>query len=89
MLVSFWALAGLVLAGRLGSWGEQFQDPRFVVVMTVLMTLVALNLFGVFEITLGGGVMSAASGATTIASPTASSSTRSWWREIPPPRRPR
>jgi thiol:disulfide interchange protein DsbD len=54
VLVSFWALAGLVLAGRLASWGEQFQDPRFVVIMTVLMTLVALNLFGVFELILPG-----------------------------------
>ncbi|MEY4386646.1 MAG: hypothetical protein RLY20_1929 [Verrucomicrobiota bacterium] len=55
VLVSFWALAGLVIAGRLASWGEQFQDPRFVVIMTVLMTLVALNLFGLFEFVLPGG----------------------------------
>jgi thiol:disulfide interchange protein/DsbC/DsbD-like thiol-disulfide interchange protein len=52
VLVTFWALAGLVMAGRLASWGEQFQDPRFVVVMTVLMTLIGLNLFGLFEVIL-------------------------------------
>jgi thiol:disulfide interchange protein DsbD len=60
VLVSFWALAGLVLAGRLASWGEQFQDPRFVVIMTVLMTLVGLNLFGVFEVILPGTTTSKA-----------------------------
>ena len=48
--------AGLVIAGRLASWGEQFQDPRFIVAVTVLMTLVALNLFGVFEVLLPGSM---------------------------------
>jgi thiol:disulfide interchange protein len=64
VLVSFWVLAGLVMAGRLASWGEQFQDPRFVVVMTVLMTLVGLNLFGVFEVILPGAAASKASELT-------------------------
>lgn len=54
VLASFWVLAGLVMAGRLASWGEQFQDPRFVVAMTILMTLIGLNLFGVFEVILPG-----------------------------------
>ncbi len=65
VLASFLVLAGLVIgvqqAGQLASWGMQFQDPRFVVAMTTLVTLVALNLFGVFEVTLGGSVMGAAS----------------------------
>jgi thiol:disulfide interchange protein len=64
VLVSFWVLAGLVMAGRLASWGEQFQDPRFVVIMTVLMTLVGLNLFGVFEVILPGAAASKASELT-------------------------
>ncbi len=64
VLVSFWALAGLVMAGRLASWGEQFQDPRFVVIMTVLMTLVGLNLFGVFEVLLPGATINKASELT-------------------------
>jgi len=64
VLVSFWALAGLVMAGRLASWGEQFQDPRFVVVMTALMTLVALNLFGIFEIILPGATVNKATELT-------------------------
>ncbi len=64
VLVSFWALAGLVIAGRLASWGEQFQDPRFVVIMTVLMTLVGLNLFGLFEVILPGATINKASELT-------------------------
>lgn len=64
VLVSFWALAGLVIAGRLASWGEQFQDPRFVVIMTVLMTLVALNLFGIFEVILPGATVNKATELT-------------------------
>jgi len=64
VLVSFLALALLVigakLAGHAASWGMQFQNPQFVVAMTVLVTLVALNLFGVFEINLSGRVMGAA-----------------------------
>ena len=65
VLVSFWAIGGLVIAGRLASWGEQFQDPRFIVSVTVLMTLVALNLFGVFEVLLPGSTVT---GATQLAS---------------------
>ncbi|MCP5524948.1 MAG: thioredoxin family protein [Verrucomicrobiales bacterium] len=60
VLVSFWIIAGLVIAGRLASWGEQFQDPRFVIGVTVLMTLVALNLFGVFEFVLPGTTVTGA-----------------------------
>ena len=64
VLASFLALAGLVIgvkaAGHAASWGMQFQSPQFVVAMTVLITLVALNLFGVFEVNLGGRAMGAA-----------------------------
>jgi thiol:disulfide interchange protein len=64
VLASFLVMAGLVIAvqkaGRAASWGMQFQNPIFVVVMTTLVTLVALNLFGLFEINLGGRAMGAA-----------------------------
>ena len=57
VLVSFLALAGMVIglqsAGRLVGWGVQFSSPAFVISLTVLVTLVALNLFGLFEVTLG------------------------------------
>jgi thiol:disulfide interchange protein DsbD len=64
VLVSFLALAALVIgvkaAGRQAGWGMQFSNPQFVIVFTILVTLVALNLFGVFEVTLSGRVMGAA-----------------------------
>ncbi len=65
VLASFLVLAGLVIgvqqAGRLASWGMQFQSVGFLVPMMALVTLVALNFFGVFELSLGGGAMGAAS----------------------------
>ena len=64
VLVSFLVLAGLVVAlkaaGQSAGWGMQFSSPQFTIAFSVLVTLVALNLFGVFEVTLGGGVMDAA-----------------------------
>jgi thiol:disulfide interchange protein DsbD len=65
VIVSFLVLAGLVIAvqqaGKLASWGMQFQNPVFLVLITLLVLLVALNLFGVFEVTLGSSVMGGAS----------------------------
>ena len=64
VLVSFVAMAlifiGLKTAGRQVGWGIQFGSPVFVVGLTTLSMLIALNLFGVFEVTPGGKVMSAA-----------------------------
>jgi thiol:disulfide interchange protein len=57
VVVSFWVLAGILLALKAGGqslgWGFQLQSPAFVTVLAVLFTLMALNLFGVFEIGLG------------------------------------
>ena len=65
VLASFAVLAGMVIpvknAGDIASWGMVFQNPVFLVVMTTLVTLIALNLFGVFEVTLGGKTMGTAS----------------------------
>jgi thiol:disulfide interchange protein len=64
VLVSFLVLAGLVIgvkaAGHKAGWGMQFGNPQFLVLLTALVTLVALNLFGLFEINPGSHVMSAA-----------------------------
>ncbi len=64
VLVSFLVLAALIIgikaAGHRAGWGIQFSNPYFIVGLTVLVTLIALNLFGVFEVTLGGSTMSAA-----------------------------
>jgi thiol:disulfide interchange protein len=64
VLVSFMVLAGAVIAfkaaGHKVGWGFQFSDTRFVIAMTILVLLVALNLFGVFEVTFSGRAMDAA-----------------------------
>jgi thiol:disulfide interchange protein DsbD len=66
VLVSFLALAAVVIgvkaAGHRAGWGMQFGSPVFVVCLTTLVTLVALNLFGVFEVALGGRALDAAGG---------------------------
>jgi len=64
VLASFLALAVMVISvkqlGHAASWGMQFQNSQFVVLMTTLVLLVALNLFGVFEVNLSGGIMGTA-----------------------------
>jgi thiol:disulfide interchange protein DsbD len=64
VLVSFLALAAMVIgvkaAGHHAGWGMQFGSPVFIVCLTTLVTLVALNLFGVFEVTLGGRALNTA-----------------------------
>lgn len=58
VLVSFWTLAALVIglqsAGQLIGWGFQFQNPWFVMTMTLVVLIIALNFFGVFEFELPG-----------------------------------
>jgi thiol:disulfide interchange protein len=65
VLASFLVLAGIVVAmqraGQLASWGMHFQSPQFLIFMTVLLVLVALNLFGVFQVNVGGKAMGTAS----------------------------
>jgi thiol:disulfide interchange protein len=64
VLLSFLVLAGAVigvkLAGHKAGWGMQFGNTHFIIALTILVVLVALNLFGVFEVTLGGRTMGAA-----------------------------
>ncbi|MBI2496874.1 MAG: thioredoxin family protein [Opitutae bacterium] len=54
VLVSFWALAGALLALRAGGaqlgWGFQLQSPAFVVGMAVFLLIFALNMSGLFEV---------------------------------------
>ena len=54
VICSFLLLALLLIVvqqtGRLASWGMQFQSLPFVVFMMLLVLLVALNFFGVYEI---------------------------------------
>lgn len=54
VLAAFWALAvSLLLMRQWGAqvgWGFQFQSPVFLVTLTLIFFLLALNLFGFFEI---------------------------------------
>lgn len=65
VLFSFLVLAGVVIAvqqaGGSISWGMQMQNPYFRFVLMVIVALVALNLFGVFQVTLAEPVSGAAS----------------------------
>ena len=65
VLASFLVLAAVVIgvkaAGHKAGWGMQFGNPIFLVCLITLVTLVALNLYGLFEVTLHGGAMNTAS----------------------------
>ena len=54
VLVSFLALAAVLIALRAGGeqlgWGFQLQSPAFIVVLSVIIFMFGLSLFGVFEI---------------------------------------
>ncbi len=72
ILVSFWALVGVLLGlrsagGHLG-WGFQFQSPIFLSLMAALLFFLGLSLAGQFEIgltlTSAGGSLAAKQGYT-------------------------
>ncbi|MGM0556559.1 MAG: protein-disulfide reductase DsbD family protein [Myxococcota bacterium] len=76
---SLLALAGVVVglksAGTQVGWGFQFQNPYFLAALAVILTLFALNLFGVFEVTAtADGVHEKAEGAKGVQ--------RSFWEGI-------
>ena len=49
------AVVGLKTAGTAVGWGFQFQEPLFVVALSVVLLVFALSFFGVFEIYSQGG----------------------------------
>jgi thiol:disulfide interchange protein DsbD len=57
VLLSFWILAGSLLALRAAGqglgWGFQLQSPAFVVAMIFLLVALALSLLGLFDVGLG------------------------------------
>ncbi len=65
VLVSFWLLAGLLMVLRAGGasigWGFQLQSPEVLIGLSLLFVILALNLFGVFEV--GVSLTSAGGGA--------------------------
>ena len=66
IIFSFVVLAGGLIALKAGGaaigWGIQFQQPWFLIAMTVLITLFACNLWGLFEIPLPAWAASVGSG---------------------------
>ena len=60
MLVLGAVVIGLRAAGTAVGWGFQFQEPLFVVGISAVVLVFALNLFGVFEISLGSSRLGAA-----------------------------
>ena len=67
VLASFAAIAGLMIAlsfaNRAVHQGVLFQSSTFLVLMTLLVVLISMNLFGVFEVTLDTAVATAGSAA--------------------------
>ncbi len=66
VVLSFWTLAGILLAVRAGGqqlgWGFQLQEPAFVAFLVAVLFVFGLVLFGVFEVgltltTVGGAAM--------------------------------
>lgn len=57
VLISMWALAAVLLAlrssGSMLGWAFQLSNPAFVLALTFLFLLIALNMFGVFEVGIG------------------------------------
>jgi thiol:disulfide interchange protein len=50
VLISFWILSLVLFLGGITNWGNQLQDPRIILGAIVLMLLLGMNMFGVFEI---------------------------------------
>lgn len=69
IITSFWLIAavlvGIKLAGGSIGWGIQFQQPLFLTVMTIILALFALNMWGLFEISGPSELGSAANDAIT------------------------
>ncbi|MGF1609850.1 MAG: protein-disulfide reductase DsbD family protein [Kiloniellales bacterium] len=67
IVASFLVLAAVAVAlkgaGLAAGWGIQFQQPLFLSAMALIITLFALNLFGLFEIVLPGRVADLAASA--------------------------
>ena len=60
VMVFMWGLAATLFAlqqiGVSVGWGLQFQNPTFLALMFVVLTVFAANLFGLFEISLPSGL---------------------------------
>ena len=50
-------VVGLQYAGRSVGWGFHLQSPHFIIVMVVILLVLTLNLFGLFEFKTPGGAV--------------------------------
>lgn len=50
VLISFWILCALMLAGGIRNWGGQLQNPWVVLSLLLVMLVFGLSMFGVFEL---------------------------------------
>ncbi|MDA1004891.1 MAG: protein-disulfide reductase DsbD family protein [Verrucomicrobia bacterium] len=50
VVLSFWVLAGLLLAGGLKNWGAQLENPWVVLTILLVMLALAMSMYGVFEL---------------------------------------
>ncbi|MDP0490925.1 MAG: protein-disulfide reductase DsbD family protein [Verrucomicrobiota bacterium JB023] len=50
VLASFWILVAIMIAGGIKNWGGQLTNPWVMFILIVVMLLLALNMYGVFEI---------------------------------------
>jgi suppressor for copper-sensitivity B len=68
IIFAFLVLAGILASFRAGGaavgWGMQFQQPIFIVGMTVLITLFAANTWGLFEVRLPDWIAGSAGGGS-------------------------
>jgi thiol:disulfide interchange protein DsbD len=53
VFASFWILALLILAGGIRNWGGQLENPYVILTLIIVMLLLAMNMYGVFEIGVG------------------------------------
>jgi len=50
VLASFWILSTIMLLGGIKNWGGQLENPYVMFSLMVVMLLLAMNMYGVFEI---------------------------------------
>ena len=53
VFASFWLLTLIMLLGGIKNWGGQLENPYVMFVLIIVMLLLAMNMYGVFEIGVG------------------------------------
>ncbi len=65
MLALGLAVVGLQLGGTQVGWGFQFQQPLFLVALTIIIVLFALNTFDLFQVSVGANSLAEKAESTT------------------------